>query len=196
MTGGSYAKASHCLPDQLPCPRWRSIFPAVQFDEPTLPQYIAEQLKAFNVEPRRLLIELTETSAVSDLQDAERFIEALQKTGCTACMDDFGTGFSSFAYLKHLKADVLKIDGLFIRDLPNDRDNQVFVKSIVDVARGLARRRLPNLWKMPKYWKCCNASAWTWCRATIWINHRSIILRLRRGWRPGKKPDYKLQNIQ
>jgi EAL domain-containing protein (putative c-di-GMP-specific phosphodiesterase class I) len=91
------------------------------------------------VEPRRLLIELTETSAVSDLQDAERFIEALHKTGCTTCLDDFGTGFSSFAYLKHLKADVLKIDGLFIRDLPNDRDNQVFVKSIVDVARGLGK---------------------------------------------------------
>ena len=61
------------------------------------------------------------------------------KTGCTTCLDDFGTGFSSFAYLKHLKADVLKIDGLFIRDLPNERDNQVFVKAIVDVARGLGK---------------------------------------------------------
>ena len=110
------------------------------FDEPTLPHYIAEQLKLFNVKPDRLLIELTETSAVSDLQDAERFIEALHKTGCTTCLDDFGTGFSSFAYLKHLKADVLKIDGLFIRDLPNERDNQVFVKSIVDVARGLGKK--------------------------------------------------------
>ena len=110
------------------------------FDEPTLPHYIAEQLMLFKVEPHRLLIELTETSAVSDLQDAERFIEALQKTGCTTCLDDFGTGFSSFAYLKHLKADVLKIDGLFIRDLPNERDNQVFVKSIVDVARGLGKQ--------------------------------------------------------
>jgi diguanylate cyclase (GGDEF)-like protein len=110
------------------------------FDEPTLPQFIAEQLKSFNVAPRRLLIELTETSAVSDLQDAERFIEALHHTGCTTCLDDFGTGFSSFAYLKHLKADVLKIDGLFIRDLPNERDNQIFVKSIVDVARGLGKK--------------------------------------------------------
>jgi diguanylate cyclase (GGDEF)-like protein/PAS domain S-box-containing protein len=109
------------------------------FDEPTLPAYIAEQLKTHQVEPRRLLIELTETSAISDLQDAERFIEALQRTGCITCLDDFGTGFSSFAYLKHLKADVLKIDGLFIRDLPNERDNQVFVKSIVDVARGLGK---------------------------------------------------------
>lgn len=110
------------------------------FDEPTLPQYIAEQLSEFNVEPNRLWVELTETSAISDLHDAERFIEALRKTGCHTCLDDFGTGFSSFAYLKHLKADVLKIDGLFIRDLPNDHDNQVFVKSIVDVARGLGKK--------------------------------------------------------
>ena len=107
------------------------------FDEPTLPQYIAEQLSAQGVQPQRLMVELTETSAVSDLHDAQRFIEALRQTGCRVCLDDFGTGFSSFAYLKHLKADILKIDGLFIRDLPNDHDNQVFVKSIVDVARGM-----------------------------------------------------------
>lgn len=110
------------------------------FDQPTLPHFIAQELLRQGVEPRRLLVELTETSAVSDLQDAERFIEALRKTGCITCLDDFGTGFASFAYLKHLKADVLKIDGLFIRDLSNDRDNQVFVKSIVDVARGLGKR--------------------------------------------------------
>jgi len=109
------------------------------FDQPNLPQYIAEQLREFQVAPHRLLVELTETSAVSDLHDAQRFIEALKQTGCTVCLDDFGTGFSSFAYLKHLNADILKIDGLFVRDLPNDRDNQVFVKAIVDVARGMRK---------------------------------------------------------
>jgi diguanylate cyclase (GGDEF)-like protein/PAS domain S-box-containing protein len=109
------------------------------FDEPTLPQYIAEQLKRCSVAPRRLLVELTETSAVSDLHDARRFIEALRHTGCRVCLDDFGTGFSSFAYLKHLQADAVKIDGLFIRDLPNDFDNQIFVKAIVAVARGMGK---------------------------------------------------------
>jgi len=107
------------------------------FDEPSLPQFIEDQLKQHGVAPARLLVELTETAAVSDMQDARRFIEALRHTGCPVCLDDFGTGFSSFAYLKHLNADVLKIDGMFIRDLPNDRDNQVFVKAIVDVARGM-----------------------------------------------------------
>jgi diguanylate cyclase (GGDEF)-like protein/PAS domain S-box-containing protein len=109
------------------------------FDDPGLPQFISSCLEKYAVEPYRILIELTETSAVSDLHDAQRFIEALHVTGCRTCLDDFGSGFSSFAYLKHLKADVLKIDGLFIRDLPNDRDNQVFVKAIVDVARGMRK---------------------------------------------------------
>jgi len=107
------------------------------FNEPTLPQYIAEQLKLHGVSPPRLLVELTETSAISDLHDAQRFIEALRQTGCGVCLDDFGTGFSSFAYLKHLQADSIKIDGLFIRNLPNDYDNQLFVKAIVAVARGM-----------------------------------------------------------
>ena len=107
------------------------------FDEPTLPRYIAELLKHHGVAPRRLLVELTETSAVSDLHDAQRFIEALHQTGCGVSLDDFGTGFSSFAYLKHLQVDAVKIDGLFIRNLPNEHDNQLFVKAIVTVARGL-----------------------------------------------------------
>jgi EAL domain-containing protein (putative c-di-GMP-specific phosphodiesterase class I) len=107
------------------------------FDAPELPAFIADELKRLGVEPRRLYIELTETSAVSDLVDAQRFIGALRETGCRVCMDDFGVGFSSFAYIKHLKVDILKIDGMFIRNLAHDHDNQVFVKAIVDVARGL-----------------------------------------------------------
>jgi diguanylate cyclase (GGDEF)-like protein/PAS domain S-box-containing protein len=107
------------------------------FDAPELPGFIASELERQGVQPRRLYIELTETSAVSDLVDAQRFIAALRETGCRVCMDDFGVGFSSFAYIKHLKVDILKIDGMFIRNLAHDHDNQVFVKAIVDVARGL-----------------------------------------------------------
>jgi diguanylate cyclase (GGDEF)-like protein len=109
------------------------------FNEPQLPRFIADELKRAGVKPERLMVELTETSAVSDLHDAQRFIQALRDTGCKVCLDDFGAGFSSFAYLKHIEADILKIDGQFIRDLPNDRSSQVFVKAIVDVARGLRK---------------------------------------------------------
>jgi diguanylate cyclase (GGDEF)-like protein/PAS domain S-box-containing protein len=107
--------------------------------EPTLPRFITEQLAAAGVHPARLIVELTETSAVSDLHDAQRFIEQLREAGCRVCLDDFGSGFSSFAYLKHLDVDMLKIDGQFIRELASDRNNQVFVRAIVDVARGLRK---------------------------------------------------------
>ena len=107
--------------------------------DPSLPQFIEDTLGQHRVTPSRLLIEITETTAIGDLQDAGRFIQALHETGCVTCLDDFGTGFSSFAYLKYLKVDALKIDGLFIRDLPNDPDNQLFVKSIADVARGMGK---------------------------------------------------------
>jgi diguanylate cyclase (GGDEF)-like protein/PAS domain S-box-containing protein len=109
------------------------------FDNPMLPQHIRNLLQQHRVEPRRLIIELTETAAVSDIQDAQRFIEAIHLAGCKVCLDDFGSGFSTFSYLKYLGVEILKIDGLFIRDLPHNRDNQVFVKAMVDVARGLQK---------------------------------------------------------
>ncbi|MGA7178884.1 MAG: EAL domain-containing protein [Thiobacillaceae bacterium] len=108
--------------------------------EPTLSQYIAEQLREFRVDATRLIIELTETDAVGDLHDTQRLIDALRNMGCGVCLDDFGTGFSSFAYLKHLHANILKIDGLFIRDLHRHQDNQVFVQAIVNIARGLGKK--------------------------------------------------------
>ncbi|MCK8515199.1 EAL domain-containing protein [Methylonatrum kenyense] len=112
---------------------------ARSLDDTTLPHYIQSLLLEHGVEAGRLLIELTETAAVSEMQDAQNFIEALQRTGCRVCLDDFGSGFATFAYLKYLAVDVLKIDGMFIRDLPNNRDNQAFVKAMIDVASGLQK---------------------------------------------------------
>lgn len=107
--------------------------------EPSLPQFISDELRQAGVSPRRLIVEITETAAVSDLHDAQRMIEALHQLGCGVCLDDFGVGFASFAYLKHLQVDTIKIDGIFIRDLHNDPDNQVFVQAMVSVALGLGK---------------------------------------------------------
>ncbi|BCL76370.1 hypothetical protein JHS3_21060 [Jeongeupia sp. HS-3] len=109
------------------------------FDEPELPEFIGRLLRLHCVDPTRLLVELTETAAVSDIGEAQRFIDALRVTGCTVCLDDFGNGFASFAYLKQLKADILKIDGLFIRDLPNDADSQIFVRGMVAMAHDMGK---------------------------------------------------------
>ena len=107
--------------------------------DPGLPLFIENGLREGGVNPSRLIVEITETSAVSDLHDAQRLIEALRQLGCGVCLDDFGVGFASFAYLKHLHVDTIKIDGIFIRDLPNDPDNQVFVQAMVSVALGLGK---------------------------------------------------------
>ncbi|MEW5770992.1 MAG: EAL domain-containing protein [Pseudomonadota bacterium] len=109
------------------------------FDDPALPGYIVGLLRAARLAPERLIIEITETAAVSDLADAERFIEALKLAGCMVCLDDFGAGFASFAYLKHIRVDAIKLDGMFIRNLAHDRENQVFVRGMVEVARGLGK---------------------------------------------------------
>jgi diguanylate cyclase (GGDEF)-like protein/PAS domain S-box-containing protein len=107
--------------------------------EPSLPQFIGDELRNAGVNPNRLIVEITETAAVSDLNDAQRLIEALRTLGCGVCLDDFGVGFASFAYLKHLHVDTIKIDGLFISNLANDPDNQVFVQAMVSVALGLGK---------------------------------------------------------
>lgn len=112
---------------------------ARSLDDTGLPHYIRDLLLEHGVAAERLLIELTETAAVSEMQDAQNFIEALQRTGCRVCLDDFGSGFATFAYLKYLAVDILKIDGMFVRDLPNNRDNQAFVKAMIDVAAGLQK---------------------------------------------------------
>lgn len=108
-------------------------------DDAGLIDYIAQQLDKYQIDHQRLMFEITETAALSDLQDAQRFIEALRDLGCAVSLDDFGNGFSSFAYLKFLNANILKIDGLFIQNICDEPDNQIFVKAIVDVARGLGK---------------------------------------------------------
>ena len=107
--------------------------------EPSLPQQIGDALRGSGIAPGRLIVEITETSAVADLHDAQRMIEALRQLGCGVCLDDFGVGFASFAYLKHLHVDTIKIDGLFIRDLAHDPENQIFVQAMVSVALGLGK---------------------------------------------------------
>src|SRR5258706_9984589 len=105
-------------------------------NEPEIAEFIALQLMERNVNPSRLIVEITETAAINDMRDAQRFIQRLHDIGCKVSLDDFGAGFATFAYIKQLSVDVLKIDGLFIRNLPKSRDNQVFVKAMLDIARG------------------------------------------------------------
>jgi len=122
------------------CPALAINISGKSFDEPGLPQYIGQQIQLSKIDPSRLLIELTETQAVSDINDAKLFIEGLHEVGCPVCLDDFGSGFSSFSYLKQLNVEILKIDGIFIKDLDTSYENTLFVESMQHVSRGMQKK--------------------------------------------------------
>lgn len=88
-------------------------------------------------DPHKFIFEITETAAVRDMAKAIKFIDDLKSIGCRFALDDFGVGFTSFAYLKELHIDYLKIDGYFIKNLPINKEDQLFVKAIADVAKGM-----------------------------------------------------------
>jgi diguanylate cyclase (GGDEF)-like protein len=83
----------------------------------------------------RLIVEITETAAIRNLDEAASFVVTLHDLGCPLALDDFGAGFSSFRSLRALKADIIKIAGVFLKDLQNSPDDQVFIKALVGIAR-------------------------------------------------------------
>ncbi len=83
---------------------------------------------------RRLIIELTETSALTDIEESARFLSAIREFGCRVAVDDFGAGFTSFRHLKTLTLDIVKIDGSFVRNLTENVDNQLFIRNLLGLA--------------------------------------------------------------
>ncbi|MGH7033399.1 MAG: EAL domain-containing protein, partial [Stellaceae bacterium] len=86
---------------------------------------------------RRLLVEITETEALHDIEESVRFVGTLRDLGCRVALDDFGAGFTSLRHLQALAVDIVKIDGSFVRNLTQSADNQVFLRHLVGLARGL-----------------------------------------------------------
>lgn len=99
--------------------------------------YIQQAIEIYGADPQSLMFEVTETEAVENLSKARGFIDSLRDIGCKFALDDFGIGFSSFHYLRNLPVDYIKIDGSFVRNLHVDEDDRLFVRAIVDLAKGL-----------------------------------------------------------
>jgi diguanylate cyclase (GGDEF)-like protein/PAS domain S-box-containing protein len=92
--------------------------------------FVVEELEKSRVDSRRICFEITETAAISKLDSAIRFISMLKGKGCRFILDDFGSGLSSFAYLRDLQVDFLKIDGEFVQNMMEDRVKRAMVESI------------------------------------------------------------------
>jgi diguanylate cyclase (GGDEF)-like protein/PAS domain S-box-containing protein len=108
----------------------------------TDPRYLAalEKTLAEGSDPACFDFEITETAAVANMSDAQEFARRIRELGCSLSLDDFGTGFSSFTYLKHIPAQYLKIDIEFIRELERNPADQQLVQAIVSIARGLGQK--------------------------------------------------------
>ena len=101
---------------------------------------LMEICKAHPGVAQRVIVELTETGEIKDIGVVAKFVEDLQVLGCTIAIDDFGSGYTSFSYIKTLNPDIIKIDGMFIQNIENCDKNKIFVKMIVEFAKSFGMK--------------------------------------------------------
>jgi diguanylate cyclase (GGDEF)-like protein/PAS domain S-box-containing protein len=107
--------------------------------DPDLAEHVGRALDAAEVDPRQLIFEVTETAAIGNMAAAKGCAERLGALGCRFALDDFGAGFGSFYYLKHLPFDFIKIDGEFVRSCTVDPTDRLVVGAVVDLAKGMGK---------------------------------------------------------
>jgi diguanylate cyclase (GGDEF)-like protein len=104
--------------------------------------HIGRELRAAGVAATQLIFEVTETTAIGNIAAARTFAERLGELGCRFALDDFGAGFGSFYYLKHLPFDFIKIDGEFVRNCTSDPTDRLVIRAVVELARGMGKRTI------------------------------------------------------
>ena len=107
-----------------------------------LKQYLSDELAASGADPHHLILEVTETVAVTDFSTARGVLQSVRELGCRIALDDFGIGFSSLHYLGQLPIDYIKIDGSFIHSLLTNPDSRVIVRAIADIAKGFGKQTI------------------------------------------------------
>ena len=110
------------------------------FQDRTLLPLIKQKLEMTWVSASRLTFEITETAAITNFSETRDMVARLRALGCRFALDDFGSGFCSFSYIKNYPVDILKIDGSFIVNMINDETDQLLVKSMIDVSHSLGKK--------------------------------------------------------
>lgn len=112
---------------------------AQAFHNEALVPLIEQKLSEYDVPPSKIIFELTESASLTNLAATQSMVKTLANMGCSFSIDDFGTGFSTFSYLKSLPADTVKIDGSFVKEMKNSENDRALVRSIRDVAFTLGK---------------------------------------------------------
>lgn len=105
------------------------------FDQADFTDFVVEQFTHYGVPPTKICFEITETAAVHNLLEVQAFMQRLSDMGCSFALDDFGSGLSSFGYLRRLPVTYLKIDGMFVRDIATSKTDLAMVRAIHDIGR-------------------------------------------------------------
>jgi diguanylate cyclase (GGDEF)-like protein len=105
-------------------------------------EFIERRLDEGEADPARCTFEITQTARIEDYETAAGFADRITEFGCEVAIDDYGAGFGPFNYLKRFPFDVIKIDGTFVREMPYNDADQLTVKAIVQIARGLGKRTI------------------------------------------------------
>ncbi|MEW6353557.1 MAG: EAL domain-containing protein [Pseudomonadota bacterium] len=113
---------------------------AQALQNPSLTALVKDRLRTTGVRPERITFEITETAAIANFTQTRKMVNDLRALGCRFALDDFGAGFNSYSYLKHLPVDYLKIDGTFITHLVHDPVDQTLVKSMIEIAHTLGKK--------------------------------------------------------
>ncbi|MFK5915698.1 MAG: DUF1631 family protein [Woeseiaceae bacterium] len=105
-----------------------------------LMEFVMKQMRDTNVPIGKICFEITETLGIASLSDAADFIKRFKTTGCTFSLDDFGSGMSSYGYLKSLPVDYLKIDGVFVKEMATNPNDYAVVKSITEIGHFMGKK--------------------------------------------------------
>ena len=114
----------------------------VSLSESSFLEMLVDEIFARDISAEKLCFEITETALIANLSQASTFIRALRRLGCKFALDDFGSGLSSFAYLKNLQVDYLKIDGMFVRDIIRDPVDYALVRSINEMGKVMGKKTI------------------------------------------------------
>ena len=109
------------------------------FDHNDFTDFTLDLLSKYQMQRHKICFEITETAAISNLMEVSKFMNKMRQAGCTFALDDFGSGLSSFAYLKKLDVEYLKIDGSFVQHLATDETDKAMVRAITDVGQTLGK---------------------------------------------------------
>ena len=133
------AVAAHGEPG-APGPRVEINLSGASMGDPAMLRTIERELRATRLDPSRVIFEITETAAIANIGKAREFADEVARLGCCFALDDFGAGFGSFYYLKHVHFDILKIDGEFVRECTSTSTDRLVIQAVVDIADGLGKQ--------------------------------------------------------